>query len=106
MTVPVLHLPAGTTTGNVLTNSTFGTSGYNSNGWTISGDVGQGHTSTTGTTQSGQNTSGGVLAFEGDPNGSIYQDVDLVGDSHLTQSQINEGFTSTMSADIWFWNSS
>ena len=96
---------AGTNTGNVLTNSTFGTSGYNSNGWTISGDVGQGHTSTTGSTQSGQNTSGGVLAFEGDPNGSIYQDVDLVGDSHLTQSQINEGFTSTMSADIWFWNS-
>jgi len=95
---------AGTTTGNVLTNSTFGTSGYNTNGWTISGDVGQGHTSTSGTTQSGQNTSGGVLAFEGDPNGSIYQDVDLVGDSHLTQSQINEGFTSTMSADIWFWN--
>ena len=95
---------AGTTTGNVLTNSTFGTSGYNTNGWTISGDVGQGHTSTSGTTQSGQNTSGGVLAFEGDPNGSIYQDVDLVGDGHLTQSQINEGFTSTMSADVWFWN--
>ena len=95
---------AGTTTGNVLTNSTFGTSGYNTNGWTESGDVGQGHTSTSGTTQPGQNTSGGVLAFEGDPNGSIYQDVDLVGDSHLTQSQINEGFTSTMSADIWFWN--
>lgn len=95
---------AGTITGNVLNNSTFGTSGYNTNGWTISGDVGEGHTSTSGTTQSGQNTSGGVLAFEGDPNGSIYQDVDLVGDSHLTQSQINEGFTSTMSADIWFWN--
>ena len=98
---------AGTTTGNVLNNSTFtpDNSGNYNHGWTISGDVGQGHTSTTGTTQSGQNTSGGVLAFEGDPNGSIYQDVDLVGDSHLTQSQINEGFTSTMSADIWFWNS-
>ena len=95
---------AGTTTGNVLNNSTFGTSGYSTQDWTISGDVGQGHSTTSGTTQSGQNTSGGVLAFEGDPNGSIYQDVDLVGDSHLTQSQINEGFTSTMSADIWFWN--
>ena len=95
---------AGTITGNVLTNSTFGTSDYNTNGWTISGDVGHGHTSTSGTTQSGQNTSGGVLAFEGDPNGSIYQDVDLVGDGKLTQAQINEGFTSTMSADIWFWN--
>ena len=95
---------AGTTTGNVLTNSTFGTSGYNTNGWTISGDIGHGHNSTSGTTQSGQNTSGGVLAFEGDPNGSIYQDVDLVGDGKLTQAQINEGFTSTMSSDIWFWN--
>jgi len=94
----------GTTTGNVLTNSTFGTSGYNTNGWTISGDVGHGHNSTSGSTQSGQNTSGGVLAFEGDPNGSIYQDVDLVGDGKLTQAQINEGFTSTMSSDIWFWN--
>ena len=95
---------AGTTTGNVLTNSTFGTSDYNTNGWTISGDVGHGHNNTSGTTQSGQNTSGGVLAFEGDPNGSIYQDVDLVGDGKLTQAQINEGFTSTMSSDIWFWN--
>ena len=95
---------AGTTTGNVLTNSTFGTSGYNTNGWTISGDIGHGHNDTSGSTQSGQNTSGGVLAFEGDPNGSIYQDVDLVGDGKLTQAQINEGFTSTMSSDIWFWN--
>ena len=96
----------GTTTGNVLNNSTFspdGSGNYN-NGWTESGDIGHGHSSTSGTTYTGQNTSGGNLAFEGDPNGSIYQDVDLVGDSHLTQSQINEGFTSTMSADIWFWN--
>ena len=95
---------AGTTTGNVLTNSTFGTSGYDTSGWTISGDVGHGHYSTSGTTYTGQNTSGGVLAFEGDPSGSIYQDVDLVGDGHLTKSQIGEGFTSTMSADVWFWN--
>ena len=97
---------AGTTTGNVLNNSTFtpDNSGNYNHGWTESGDIGHGHSSTSGTTYTGQNTSGGVLAFEGDPNGSIYQDVDLVGDSHLTQSQINEGFTSTMSADIWFWN--
>ena len=97
---------AGTITGNVLNNSTFspdGSGNYN-HGWTESGDIGHGHSSTSGTTYTGQNTSGGNLAFEGDPNGSIYQDVDLVGDSHLTQSQINEGFTSTMSADIWFWN--
>ena len=97
---------AGTTTGNVLTNSTFtpdGSGNYN-HGWTSSGDIGHGHPSTSGTTYTGQNTSGGVLAFEGDPSGSIYQDVDLVGDGHLTKSQINEGFTSTMSTDVWFWN--
>ena len=49
-------------------------------------------------------TSGGVLAFEGHTDDNIYQDVDLVGDGHLTKSQINEGFTSTQSADVWFWN--
>ena len=96
---------AGTTTGNVLTNSTFGTgSTYSTQDWTISGDVGHGHNGAPGTTYTGQNTSGGVLAFEGNPTGKIYQDVDLVGDGKLTQAQINEGFTSTMSADIWFWN--
>ena len=50
-------------------------------------------------------TSGGVWAGEGHEEDNIYQDVDLVGDGHLTQSQINEGFTSTQSADVWFWNS-
>ena len=97
---------AGTTTGNVLTNSTFTPDGSGNylQGWTTSGDIGNGHPSTSGTTYTGQNTSGYLLAFEGDPNGSIYQDVDSVGDGHLTQSQINEGFTSTMSADVWFWN--
>ena len=98
-----------TTTGNVLTNSTFGTglgagnSTYSTSGWTH-GDVGHGHSVTSGTIQAGQNTVGGVLAFEGDSSETIYQDVDLVGDGHLTKSQVNEGFTSTMSADVWFWN--
>ncbi len=50
-------------------------------------------------------TSGGVLAFEGHEEDNVYQDVDLVGDGHLTQYQINQGFTSTMGADVWFWNS-
>jgi hypothetical protein len=94
-----------TTTGNVLTNSTFTTTNNSyTDGWTSSGDIGAGHPYTSGTTYTGQDTSGNVLAFEGDPTGKIYQDVDLVGDGHLTQSQINEGFTSTMSADVWFWN--
>jgi hypothetical protein len=48
---------------------------------------------------------GGVLAFEGHVEDNVFQDSALVNDGHLTQSQINEGFTSTLSADVWFWNS-
>ena len=102
----------GTTTGNVLTNSTFGTGTdpnetTTTNGW--SGDE-QLHThgmfgQNMGNPANGQDITGGVYAFEGDPADNVYQDTDLVGDGHLTKSQINEGFTSTQSADIWFWNS-
>ena len=102
----------GTTTGNVLTNSTFGTGTdpnetTTTNGW--SGDQ-QLHTHgmfgrNMGNPANGQDITGGVYAFEGDPADNVYQDTDLVGDGHLTKSQINEGFTSTQSADIWFWNS-
>ena len=97
---------SGTTTGNVLTNSTFGTG----NTTTTTGWSSDGHKHTHGAWngfpyQSGMDTSGGVWAGEGHEEDNIYQDVDLVGDGHLTQSQINEGFTSTQSADVWFWNS-
>ena len=34
--------------------------------------------------------SGGVLAFEGHEEDNVYQDVDLVGDGHLTKDQIKE----------------
>jgi hypothetical protein len=96
---------SGTTTGNVLTNSTFGTG----NTTTTTGWSSDGHKHTHGNFgnfpyQSGMDTSGGVWAGEGHTDDNIYQDVDLVGDGHLTQSQINEGFTSTQSADVWFWN--
>ena len=96
---------AGTTTGNVLTNSTFGTG----NTTTTTGWSSDGHKHTHANFgnfpyQSGMDTSGGVWAGEGHTDDNIYQDVDLVGDGHLTKSQINEGFTSTQSADVWFWN--
>ena len=96
---------SGTTTGNVLTNSTFGTG----NTTTTTGWSSDGHKHTHGNFgnfpyQSGMDTSGGVWAGEGHTDDNIYQDVDLVGDGHLTKSQINEGFTSTQSADVWFWN--
>jgi len=97
---------SGTTTGNILTNSTFGTgSTTNTTGWSTTGDHGiHTHGNFNFTYPSGADTSGGVLAFEGDPADNVYQDQDLVGDGHLTKSQINEGFTSTQSADVWFWN--
>ena len=94
-------------TGNILTNSTFGTGNTTTtNGWSTSGDDGiHTHGEWGFPYQTGMDDSGGVLAFEGHTEDNVYQDVDLVGDGHLTQSEINQGFTSTMSADVWFWNS-
>ena len=95
-----------TTTGNVLTNSTFGTGSTTStSGWSTDDDSFHTHSvGDSGQKYDGYVNQGGTLAFHGDTDDNVYQDVDLVGDGHLTQSQINEGFTSTMSADIWFWN--
>jgi len=95
-------------TGNILTNSTFGTGNTTTTtGWSTSGDDGiHTHGAWNGFPyQTGMDDTGGVLAFEGHEEDNVYQDVDLVGDGHLTQSEINQGFTSTMSADVWFWNS-
>jgi len=98
---------SGTTTGNILNNSTFGTGTTTStSGWSTDGDEGI-HTHGVGEfgqKYNGYVDQGGTLAFHGHEDDNVYQDVDLVGDGHLTKSQINEGFTSTMSADIWFWN--
>ena len=97
---------AGTTTGNILTNSTFGTgNSTTTTDWSTTGDHGiHTHGNFNFTYPSGADTSGGVLAFEGDPDDNVFQDSALVADGHLTKAQINEGFTSTMSADVWFWN--
>jgi len=95
------------TTGNILNNSTFGTgSTTTTTGWSTSGDDGiHTHGAWNGFPyQTGMDDTGGVLAFEGHEEDNVYQDVDLVGDGHLTQSEINQGFTSTMGADVWFWN--
>jgi len=97
---------AGTTTGNILTNSTFGTgSTTTTTGW--QSDTSSIHTHPNFGNfpyQSGMDTSGGVWAGDGHADHNAYQDVDLVADGHLTKAQINEGFTSTQSADVWFWN--
>jgi hypothetical protein len=93
-------------TGNILTNSTFGTGETTSTtGWSTDGDHGiHTHGEWGFPYQTGMDDSGGVLAFEGHTEDNVYQDVDLVDDGHLTQQQMNQGFTSTMSADVWFWN--
>jgi hypothetical protein len=94
-------------TGNILSNSTFGTGNTTSTtGWSTDGDDGvHSHGAWNGFPyQTGMDDSGGVLAFEGHEEDNVYQDVDLVDDGHLTQHQINQGFTSTMAADVWFWN--
>jgi len=94
-------------TGNVLTNSTFGTGETTTTtGWSTDGSDGiHTHGEWGFPYQTGMDDSGGVLAFEGHTEDNVYQDVDLVGDGHLTQPEMNQGFTSTMSADVWFWNS-
>jgi len=94
-------------TGNILTNSTFGTGETTTTtGWSTDGDHGiHTHGEWGFPYQTGMDDSGGVLAFEGHTEDNVYQDVDLVDDGHLTQQEINQGFTSTMSADVWFWNS-
>jgi hypothetical protein len=95
-------------TGNILTNSTFGTGNTTtSTGWSTDGSDGvHTHGAWNGFPyQTGMDDSGGVLAFEGHTEDNVYQDVDLVGDGHLTQQEVNQGFTSTMGADVWFWNS-
>ena len=94
-------------TGNILSNSTFGTgTTTTTTDWSTDGNDGiHTHGAWNGFPyETGMDSSGGVLAFEGHEEDNVYQDVDLVGDGHLTQSEVNQGFTSTMGADVWFWN--
>ena len=96
-----------TVTGNILSNSTFGTGNTTTTtDWSTTGSDGVHTHGNFGNFpyDSSMDQSGGVLAFEGHTDDNVFQDSALVGDGHLTQSQINEGFVSTMSADVWFWN--
>ena len=88
-----------TQTGNVLTNSTFGTgSSYSDDGWTITG-FDSGHY---GLSSGGGNTPGGSFASGYDSK--IEQSISVKDDGELTQAEINNGFSSELSADIWYWN--
>jgi hypothetical protein len=88
------------TTDNLLSNSTFGTgTTYSDTGWTITGyDSSHNYTSS-----AGGNDPGGAMASGQDT--SITQTVDsLASAAEMTVPEIQKGWSSTMSTDIWYWN--
>ena len=86
-------------TGNILTNSTFGTgTTYDTTGWTID-DHTHGHNYMS---SGGGNDPGGSVAAE--ENTSISQTVSLADDTNMLTEEIQQGWESTLSSDIWFWN--
>ena len=91
------------TTGNILTNSTFGTgTTYSTTGWTVDEHT-HGHhgTGSFGTLGGGNNPGGSVAAEE---NTSIKQTVTLSEKTNMTVQEIQNGWSSTLGADIWYWN--
>ena len=90
-------------TGNILTNSTFGTgTTYSTTGWTVSsGTHGHPGTGSFGTLGGGNNPGGSVAAEE---NTSIEQTIKLSEKTNMTTQEIQNGFSSIVSADIWYWN--
>ena len=90
-------------TGNILTNSTFGNGQtYSTDGWTVS-DHTHGHDGTGSfATVGGGNNPGGSVAAEEDT--VISQTVSLADDTDMITEEIQSGWSSTLSADLWFWN--
>jgi len=86
-------------TGNILTNSTFGTgTTYDTTGWTIDEHT-HGHNNMAA---GGGNNPGGSVAAEQDT--VISQTVSLANDTNMITEEIQSGWSSTLSADLWFWN--
>jgi len=89
------------TTDNLLSNSTFGTgTTYSDTGWTITGyDSSHNYTSS-----AGGNDPGGAVASGKDTN--IEQTVSSIKTAaEMTVNEVRKGWSSTMSTDIWYWNS-
>lgn len=86
-------------TGNILTNSTFGSgTTYDTTGWTIDEHT-HGHNNMAA---GGGNNPGGSVAAEQDT--VISQTVSLANDTNMITEEIQSGWSSTLSADLWFWN--
>ena len=87
------------TTGNILTNSTFGTgTTYDTTGWTVSSGT-HGHNYMAA---GNGNDPGGSVAAEEDTE--IKQTITLSEKTNMTTQEIQNGWSSTIGADIWYWN--
>jgi len=88
------------TTDNLLSNSTFGTgTTYSTDNWTVSdGTHGHNYMSAGG----GNNPGGAVAAEE---NTVVEQTISsLTTAAEMTVPEIQRGWSSTLSSEIWFWN--
>ena len=93
-------------TGNLLDNSGFtgGTSSWVNHGTTQQHHVGIGNEcsgSAVDNSNSGCGVSGSLATLD---NGGVSQTIKLSEKTNMTQVEINNGFSSTMSADIWYWH--
>jgi hypothetical protein len=89
------------TTDNLLNNSTFGTgTTYSDTGWTITGyDSSHNYTSL-----GNGNDPGGAVAAGNNTN--IEQTVSSIKTAAgMTVNEVRKGWSSTLSTDIWYWNS-
>ena len=87
------------TTDNLLSNSTFGTgTTYSNENWTITSEDYHNNTSI-----GGGNDPGGSVATDNATN--IEQTISsLSSAAEMTVNEIRRGFSSKLSADIWYWN--
>ena len=92
------------TTDNLLSNSTFGTgTTYSTTGWTVDEHTHGHHGTGSFSSLGGGNNPGGSVAAE--ENTSIEQTINsLATAAEMTVPEIQKGWSSTMSSDIWFWN--
>ena len=94
-------------TGNLLVNPGFtgGTTGWTNQGSTQQHHVEYGNECNPNTANNWATTCGitkGSLATV--DNGGVNQTITLSEDTNMTTEEIQNGFTSTMSNDIWFWS--
>ena len=87
------------TTDNLLSNSTFGTgTTYSNEDWTIASEDYHNNTSL-----GGGNNPGGSVATDNATN--IEQTISSVKTAaEMTVNEIRRGFSSKLSADVWYWN--